>query len=121
MSPRIHHAYRQRGGRVAANGAGAQPAMSVIGFLARSPEEVARIACCCISRKACAKRAISRTRITIEYRWAESPYERLPALAAELGSAQVLSDQGAGDHGRRRRQSGDLEFRSSFDGGWRYG
>ena len=43
--------------------------------------------------------------VTIDYRWAENPVERLPALAAELVHRQVAVFVAAGRH-RRARPSG---------------
>jgi putative tryptophan/tyrosine transport system substrate-binding protein len=68
---------------------GQQPAMPVIGFLSsRSPDEsapdVARF------RQGLAQVGyVENQNLAIEYRWAENRYERLPALAADLGGRQV--------------------------------
>jgi putative ABC transport system substrate-binding protein len=66
-----------------------QPAMPAVGFLgSRSPEDSANLVA--------AFRAglgeigfVEHRNVTIEFRWAEGHYDRLPALAADLVSRQV--------------------------------
>jgi len=66
-----------------------QPAMAVIGFLSsRSPGEAALLV-------AAFRQGLSDTgyvegqNLTVEYRWAEGHYDRLPAFAADLVSRKV--------------------------------
>jgi putative ABC transport system substrate-binding protein len=66
-----------------------QPAMPVVGFLsARSPAEAG-------SALAAFRQGLGQTgyfegkNVTIEYRWADGQYDRLPAMAAELVARRV--------------------------------
>jgi putative tryptophan/tyrosine transport system substrate-binding protein len=68
-----------------------QQGMPVVGFMsARSPAEAA-------SDLAAFRHGLGQTgyfegkNVTIEYRWAEGHYDRLPAMATELGSRLIKS------------------------------
>ena len=66
-----------------------QPAIPVIGFLsARSPGESA-YAVAAFHQGLKEGGFIEGHNVTIEYRWAEGQYDRLPALAADLVRRQV--------------------------------
>jgi putative tryptophan/tyrosine transport system substrate-binding protein len=68
---------------------GQQPTMPIIGFLsARSPDESASAVN--IFRLGLADTGYFEGKnVTIEYRWAEGQYDRLPALAAEMVAGHV--------------------------------
>jgi putative ABC transport system substrate-binding protein len=66
-----------------------QPAMPVIGFLSSgSPGPFAHLADA-FRQGLTEADFVERRNVTVEYRWAESRYDRLPALAVELVSRQV--------------------------------
>jgi putative ABC transport system substrate-binding protein len=68
-----------------------QPALPVIGFLgAASPGPFApQVA---VFRQGLAEAGyVDGRNVTIEYRWAEGQYDRLPAMAAELVHRQVAA------------------------------
>jgi ABC-type uncharacterized transport system substrate-binding protein len=80
------------GGAMAAWPLGARaqkPAMPVIGYLStRSPNESAHLLAA--FRRGLAKSGfVEGKNVTIEYRWAQGDYRRLPALAAELIQSHV--------------------------------
>jgi len=61
-----------------------QPAMPVIGFLnSRSPQDAAHLATA-FQRGLYENGFVDGQNLTIDFRWADGQYERLPALAAEL-------------------------------------
>ena len=66
-----------------------QPAMPVVGYLyAGSPEPAARLIN--VFRQALANSGyVEGQNVTIEYRWAEGYYERLPEMAKDLARRQV--------------------------------
>jgi putative ABC transport system substrate-binding protein len=76
-----------------------QPAIPVVGFLSgRSPAESAGVV-------AAFRKGLSETgyaepqNVTIDFRWAEGQFERLPALASELVGRQVAVIAAFGESG----------------------
>jgi putative ABC transport system substrate-binding protein len=73
-----------------------QPALPVIGFLSsRSPSESEAVIAAFRQGLAEAGHIVGQN-VTIEYRWAEGNYQRLPALAAELVGLRVAVILSAG-------------------------
>jgi putative tryptophan/tyrosine transport system substrate-binding protein len=60
-----------------------QPAMPVVGWLARSPE-VEREALPAFQQGLAETGYVEGRNVVVEYRWAENHNDRLPALAADL-------------------------------------
>ena len=73
-----------------------QPAMPVIGFMSgRAPEDSAHLVCA--FRQGLAETGfVEGQTVTIEFRWADGDYDRLPALAADLVSRKVAVLVGVG-------------------------
>ena len=85
-----------------------QPAMPVIGFLARVARGRSRVSW---PRSAGPERNRLRRgqNVAIEYRWAEGQYDRLPALAADLVRRQVAVIVTPAAPPRARGQGGDRD------------
>jgi putative tryptophan/tyrosine transport system substrate-binding protein len=83
----------------------AQPAMPVVGFLGSgSPDDQANLTAA--TRQGLKEAGyIEGQNLTIEYRWAEGRYDRLPGLAAELVNRRValIIAAGGSDPGRAAR------------------
>ena len=66
-----------------------QPATPVVGFLStRSPDESA-YATAAFRRGLAENGYVDGQNVTVEFRWADGQYDRLPALAAELVSRRI--------------------------------
>jgi hypothetical protein len=83
-TPHVHHAAQRRGSRVAAGGAGtAAGAAGGRGISGQSSDADAR-------NTAAFRKALNESgyvegeNVTVEYRWVEGQYNRLPALMADL-------------------------------------
>jgi putative tryptophan/tyrosine transport system substrate-binding protein len=79
-----------------------QPGMPVIGFLGAGSPGPLRDQVAALYRGLKETGYIERQNVTIEYRWAEGQYDRLPGLAAELVQRQV----GNCYNGRQRLSTG---------------
>jgi len=73
-----------------------QPAKPVIGFMSgRSPEDSAHLAAA-FEQGLAEEGFVEGQNVTIEFRWAQGDYDRLPALAADLVSRKVAVLVGVG-------------------------
>src|SRR5215831_2235634 len=78
-APRVHHASRRRGSRMAA-----LPAMPVIGFLNSVSAGPFRQFVDAFRRGLNESGFVEGQNVMIDYRWAEGQYGRLPELAADM-------------------------------------
>lgn len=69
--------------------AGAQTALPVVGFLNSAAADDYAVMAAAFKQGLKEAGRIEGQNVTIEYRWADNAYDRLPALAAELVSRQV--------------------------------
>src|SRR6266851_7345167 len=68
-----------------------QPAMPVVGWLSSTSPAATRGLVAAFHRGLQEAGYVEGRNVTIEYRWAEGRYERLPALVAELIQRQVTT------------------------------
>ena len=88
-APRVHHAARRRGGGWPLAASAQQAAMPVIGFLAGQSREGRAYLTAALKQGLSETGYFEGQNASIEYRWAENQYDRLPEMAAELVNRKV--------------------------------
>jgi putative ABC transport system substrate-binding protein len=89
-----------------------QPVLPVIGYLSAGSRTTSRTAAnaAALNKGQAESGYVEDRNVTLEYRFADGQYDRLPALAADLVQTPCVGDLAITFSGSRRRQSGNRYY-----------